>query len=138
MTLKSQMTADVASVFLDTDDFGESVTFTPNGAATSFACTVVPGDVDAGFGATPSGEADRRLCPFFASLAALRAGILGIESAVRDPQRLDSITFASGAFAGTWIVERCVADADDGVMVYARLDDRFEVAGGGVLAGVGG
>lgn len=135
MTLKADMAADVAALFLNTDDFAESVTFTPNGAASGFTCSVVPGDVDAGFGAAPSGQADRRLCPFFASLAALRAGILGIELAVRDPTRLDTITFASGAFAGTWIVERCVPDADDGVMVYARLDDHFEIAAPGVMGG---
>jgi hypothetical protein len=137
MTLKTQMAADVAAVFLETTEFAETATYTPNGAVSGFSCAVVPNDVDPGFGTTPSGIADRRLCPFFASLAALRAGILGIELAVRDPLRLDTLTFASGAYAGIWIVERFAADGEDGVTLYAHQDVRHQVAGAGVIGASG-
>lgn len=138
MTLKANMAADLTALFLNTDEFADTGTYTPNGAATGFAVTLVPGDVDESFLPTPSGEADRRMAAFTGVLSLLRAGILGIEGTVRDPRRLDSFAIATGAYAGTWVVERYSADLGGGVILYARYEQRHQVAAEGVVSGSGG
>jgi hypothetical protein len=138
MTLKTDMAADLTAIFLNTDEFADTATYTPNGAASGFSVTLLPGDIDESFLPTASGEADRRMAPFTGVLSLLRAGILAIEGTVRDPRRLDSFVIASGAYAGTWVVERYSADLGGGVILYARYEQRHQVAGDGVLAGGGG
>jgi hypothetical protein len=138
MTLKTDMAADLTAIFLNTGEFADTATYTPNGAASSFTVTLVPGDIDESFLPTPSGEADRRMAQFTGVLSLLRAGILGIEGTVRDPRRLDSFVIASGAYAGTWVVERYSADLGGGVLLYARYEQRHQVAGTGVVSGSGG
>ena len=137
MTLKSDMAADLTALFLNTDEFADTASYTPNGAATSFSVTLVPGDIDESFLPTESGEADRRMAPFVGVLSLLRAGILAIEGTVRDPRRLDSFVIASGAYAGTWVVERYAADLGGGVTLYARYEQRHQVAAEGLI-GSGG
>lgn len=136
MTLKSDMAADVLSVFLATDDFAETATFLPAESLTGFACTVLPGDVEEGFVDVASGTADQRRLLFVGARAPLRTGILGIEGAERDPRRGDRLTFATGVYLGTWFIERVAVDNGGGIGLYGRCETRHEVAGD--IAGDGG
>lgn len=133
MTLKTQMAADLTALFLNTAEFADTATYTPNGAASGFSVTLVPGDVDESFLPTASGEADRRMAQFIGVLSLIRTGILAIEGTVRDPRRLDSFVIASGAYAGTWVVERYAADLGGGVSLWARYEQHHQVAASGTL-----
>jgi hypothetical protein len=141
MTLKSQMAADLTALFLNTDEFAESTTYTPNGTAigatTTFSLNVVPGDIDPAFLPTVSGEQDQRTAQFVAVLSLVQAGIATVEGSSRDPRRGDSLVIASGAYAGTWIVERQWADLGGGVALFVRQAVRNQIAGAGVI-GTGG
>lgn len=138
MTLKTDMAADLSDVFLNTDEFADTATYTPNGASTTFSATLVPGDVEESMLPAPSGEADRRLVQFTGSLALLRAGILVVEGTVRDPRRLDSFVIASGACAGTWVVERVSPDLGGGVILFSRYEQHHQIAAEGVVTTGGG
>ncbi len=138
MTLKTQMAADLTALFLNTDEFADTGTYTPNGAASGFSVTLAPGDIDESFLPTPSGQADRRMAAFTGVLSLIRAGILVIEGTVRDPRRLDSFVISSGPYAGTWVVERYSADLGGGVILYARFEQHDQIAAEGVVSGGGG
>ncbi len=142
MTLKSDMAADLTSLFLDTNEFAEDVTYYPNGtpltATVSFALKAVPGDVAEAFLATASGEADQRLAQFTAVLSLIQAGILVVEGTSRDPRRGDYLVVASGAYAGTWVVTGIALDLGGGATLSCRFEQRNQVAGAGVVQSGGG
>ncbi len=143
MTLKTDMAADLTALFMDTDEFADTAAYTPNGtptvpATTTFSLAVVPGDVDPAYLPTVSGQAEQRTAQFIAVLSLIRAGILVVEGTARDPRRGDSLVFASGAYSGTWVVERFWSDLGGGVTLYCVAAVRNQVAGDGVIESGGG
>lgn len=138
MTFKDDMAADLAAVMINTSDFAEAVTYTPNGTAvgvpTTFALDAVPGDIEPAFLATTSGEAEQRLAQFVAVRTAVRAGILTIEGTVRDPRRGDRLTVAAGGYAGTWTIERMWADLGGAVVLFGRFEVHNQFSGDGMIA----
>lgn len=137
MTFRDDMATDLSEVFLDTDDFAETAAFMPAEALTSFACTVTPGDVEQGFVDVHSGTANQLRALFVGIRATLRTGIAAIEAGVaRDPRRGDRLVFASGAYIGTWFIERVSVDNGGAISMYGRCETRHEVAGD--VAGEGG
>jgi hypothetical protein len=142
VTLKTQMAADLTALFLNTDEFADAATYTPNGTAisatTTFSLNLVPGDVDPSFLPTVSGQQEQRAAQFVAVLSLVQAGILVVEGTSRDPRRGDSFVIASGAYDGTWLIERVWADIGGGVTFFARQALRNQIAGVGLIEQGGG
>lgn len=111
MSLKDQM-ADDLTVFLNTDEFADTVTFYPKGDLVGFSCKVTFADPIPSLATMDIGLEDRRPVNALASQAVLRAGILASTSTARDPAYGDKLVAASGGYAGTWIVR--TAQPDDG------------------------
>lgn len=130
MTFKTDMAADVLAVFLEEDDFAEAATFMPQESLTGFACVVTPGDIEEGFPEVGSGRANQLRAPFVGDRAALRTAIGVIEAGVpRDPRRGDRLVFASGAYLGTWMLERVANDVGGAITMFGRCETRNEVSG---------
>ena len=122
------MIADVASLFLVTDDFAIAGTFSVPGLSGSFAVKVVMGE---GSGAlnTDMGVSDRMTVQAVLDRAVVQAGTLALLGAARDPQLGDLVTIASGALTGTWVVQRCTPD-EGGALVCEAVRSDYIAPGG--------
>jgi hypothetical protein len=129
MTLADQMAADLANVFLSTSEFAISSTFLPGTDTTGFTLTVVPGDEQPAMIQIMEGQEVSRTARFLAKLSTVRAGIATRLGTARDPIRADRIVIASGADAGTWLVQTVTPDLGDGVQMDCRWSDRRALGG---------
>lgn len=118
MTLKDQMANDLTDVFLNTDDFADDATYFVKGSTVAgFPCTLVIGDPQPGFVQIDGGQEDRRPATAVAQRSALRTGIEAITGVARDPVKGDYLTIATGAYAGTWTVDRAQGDEGDAMQL---------------------
>lgn len=134
MSLKTDMADDLTTVFLDVNDHADACTYYPDGDNTGFAATLVMGPSSEAFIVQPrrNGIDDQTRADGFGSLAALRTGILARLGTVRDPRHGDRLTFASGAYAGTWLVQRVSPDGADGMLLGLQRDQVNTDAGADV------
>lgn len=128
MTLQTIMAADIASLFLATDDFAQTGTFSVPGVSGSFAVSVLMGD-GTGLLNTGAGLSDRMTVQAVLSRATVQAGTLALLGAARDPQIGDLIIIASGNLAGTWIIQRCTPD-EGGALVCESIRSDYLAPGG--------
>jgi hypothetical protein len=135
MTLKDQMQGDITRVFLNTNEFADSATFTPkNPSAAGFACIVQIGDPAPQMVQIATGVEDRRPAEALASRTALRAGILASISVARDPMRGDFLTVPSGAYVGVWEVSTVHSDQGDGMVLALVWSKHYAPGGQGARA----
>lgn len=127
MTFKDDMIDDM-DVFINDDEFGQTATYLPRakaaGTGNMFAINVTFGDPDPNVLMVQAGQVTERTARILVSLADVRAGLLAVESAARDPVRGDRIVIASGADAGTWVVQDSVPDIGGGCQLNCRLADQ--------------
>ena len=127
------MDADVSACFLNVQDFGQSATYAARNGATPFACTVMPTDPNPSIMQISQGIEDRRESRFLGSRTALRAGILADLGTVRDPARGDTVTIASGADAGEWVVRTVTLDFGGGAMLDCIQSDLYSLGASGAI-----
>lgn len=129
MSLRDLMADDLVGVLLDEEAFAEPCTYQPqDDSATSFAVVLAVGDVTDQMLAIASGRADQQQISATGSLAVLRAGISAATGVERDPIHGDTVAFASGAYAGTWVVLTVSVDQGGGVVMQLRQETRHEAA----------
>ena len=103
MTLREQMAADVAGVFLNDEEHAESVTYTPaNGVARTITAIV---NEDGGLEDQDGRLADR----IYAWVFVARSGTTGID----DPQVNDTLAVTRGGEEVRFTYAGGVSDADD-------------------------
>lgn len=138
MTLKQQMAADITNVFLNVGEFGENVTYFPNGQASGFAAIVCCGDVSDQVMVVDQGENDRQRMMVLGLLATLVSGIQTITGNLRNPRRGDWIQFVSGAsdpsLVGTWTIESANVDNGGGVNMQLVKEHRQVAGSKGAIA----
>jgi len=119
MTLKTQIAADVAAVFLQTDDFAETVTYTPvGGAGASMTVLFFPDPMS--MIDLPDGNKQATL-----------AAVYVAETDVVTPQRGDQVTRTNPASVSeTWRVD--VWQEEDGMwLMTCKFYDEREMVGAG-------
>ena len=122
MSFQDDLAADVANVFGNAEEFGQTASYRPRGAATTFNLIVTFGDPDESVQQMQAGQSVDRVVRAMVSLAVVRAGIAVIEVTARDPGRGDLFTIASGADAGTWVVQDAVPDLGGAVQLTVSFD----------------
>lgn len=133
MTLRDQMAADLSRVFLNVDEFAEAALFYPAAGASSFSITLAPADPSDAFAVATAGVDEQRDVQATGRLSLIRAGILAIEGTVRDPARGDLVVFASGVYAGTWVMRSFAADVGDGVVLNLHYEAHHNIAAKGAV-----
>lgn len=129
MSLRDLMADDLVGVLLDEEAFAEACTFLPQDAgATPFDVVLAVGDVTDQMLAIASGRADQQQISVTGRLSVLRAGILASTTVERDPIHGDTVAFASGAYAGTWVVLTVNVDQGNGVVMQLRFESKHEAA----------
>lgn len=97
MTLATQIAADVADVFLNSDDFGETVSYTPvGGSARSIVAVVVtmPSDL--------TQESSHEVAHNFVSVLAAKSASTGIEA----PAKGDTIVWSGRIYSWVGIIHQ--------------------------------
>jgi len=122
MNLFDIIQQDSLAVFHNVNELGQIATFKAGGENPGFSLVVTFGDPDENVAAFNGGQSVDRTAKIFAPRSLIRAGILAIELAERDPVRGDIIVMATGADAGTWIVQDINPDAGDGMQMQCRYD----------------
>lgn len=127
-TLKEQMIADVTNVFLNTGEFAEDVTYTPEGAASGFAAVVCCGDIVDQVILMETGQNDQRRMQVLGLLSALVTGIGTVTGTPANPRKGDHVLFAQGiaspGLVGLWTVESSAEDNGGGVTMWLRYEKR--------------
>lgn len=111
---------DMAAIHADALSLGmaDSVTYT----TTAAVATVITGtfmEMPEPFIHAEGAEVRRRTCQFDCR-----------RSLIADPQKGDTITAASGAYAGVWTVVDCGSADEGGWVLTVRLDDRVKMGTG--------
>jgi len=109
-TLRDLAADDLVNVFGNTDDFAEAATYVPKPSGDQFAVTLCWGDPAPAIVGFPGGEEDRRTEQALGRRATI------IDELGRDPQKGDQLVVASGARAGTWVVQTAQPDEGDGIV----------------------
>lgn len=111
------------NIFLDTEGFGQAALYAPtDSGGSTFAVVVVVGDPVMSEGQQDFGIEVRRVATLYVQKSVVLAGIFGITGTSRDTRRGDSITIASGADAGTWLLQGPPAeDLGDGANLIGVL-----------------
>jgi hypothetical protein len=139
MTLRDAMRGDMDRVFLNTDEFGETVRFRPADALTVFEGGSGPGYFEVPMVLTDPSEQglaglagidDQRGLLAVAKLSALTAGILAATGTQREPRRgdwiiiedADAIDYLDGVGPSTWMVLTCIPDGRDGCTLTLRFE----------------
>jgi hypothetical protein len=134
MSIKTEMDADLGRI-LASDEFDETAEYYPAGLATHFTVRIVVGDITESAAAFDQGTEGTRTAPAVLSLATVRAGLLALEGAARDPKRRDKIVIpAASNNAGTWYVTAPGStDVGGGCKVTIERDDLTRVSGTGAV-----
>ena len=129
MTLKDQMAADLANV-MAADEFDEAGTYFPKNSASSFAVRLVRGDIQGGASVFGEGVEHARTCDAVLIRSVVRAGVLAITGAARDPVREDKITLSDGDW---YVVTPAQMDIGGGLTVQLEFDTFARAAGTGAI-----
>lgn len=134
MNLESLMADDNARVLLNIDDHAQVFVFYPDLQVSGGNVSLVIGPSTEAFVIDSRSIDDQRRVEAHGSLAAIRAVISQVLGAanIRDPRRYDRIVRATGAYAGTWIVQRVTTDNGDGCMLALAMDQPHADAAEGV------
>lgn len=119
MTFKDHMAEDLTNV-MNADEFDEPGEFYPTREGTShFTVRAIRGDITTGASTFDQGTEHTRTCEVILIRSVVRAGILAIEAAERDPRRGDRLTFTDDDDAtAEWVVAAVGAiDVGGGVSV---------------------
>lgn len=133
-TLAQQMAEDWQQL-ANTDDFAVSATITVAEGGVTAALALVPEDQSAAFQFVPSGsQVQARTTRFIGQRSAVIAAIAtALGAAGREPRRGETVTVASGPFAGAWSILSVVGDLGDGIAIQAQLATRFQTAAPGAI-----
>lgn len=129
MSLRDLMNDDLTDVLLDTEDYAEKCTYLPDGGSSAFDVTLAVGDAADQMIALASGRADQMQIGVTGKSSTLRAVILAKTGQTRDPIHGDTVSFASGDYAGTWMVLTHQPDQGGGTVMQLRFESHHEAAG---------
>lgn len=129
MTFQTQMAEDLTKI-LNGDEFEEAGVFYPKNSASSFAVRVVRGDIQTGASSFGDGTQQTRTCEAVLIRSVVRAGILAIAGAARDPVREDKITLSDGDW---YVVAPGAFDVGGGITVQLEFDTFARAAGAGAV-----
>ncbi len=123
MTLKTQMAADLVTVFLNTNDFADAAIYTlreGGSCAITLVIGTVAGSAPAG---VPLGLEQRDTMQGTLSLTKWKAAVATLVPG-RLPIHGDTLTVASGGAAGTYSVQSYNVDNGDGLdLALVQTDD---------------
>ncbi len=111
MSLADDIEDEAAALFLDTADFAIAATYYAGGTGNGVSCNIVVNESDAALSILRESQAETREAIIAASSAIVTA-----------PHRGDTFVVATGANAGTWIVNEPQARDAGIVMLRCRLE----------------
>jgi len=118
---QNMMAADLASTFINIDEFADAALFVLPAPASPFTCNVVVGDGAPSVLSMDAGLEDRRPVTLTGQYSVIFAGILAALGTARLPQRGDRITIATGANAANYEVISSSPDMGDGLTILCAV-----------------
>lgn len=128
---RDQMAEDLANVLLNTDEFAEVGTYTPQGGTGSFALTLALGDSAPATESGDGGVDQGARIPALGVLSVFAAGMTGAGLTGKNPQRGDTWTVASGAMATTYRVDTFMPDSGGGLTFMLVRNDWMTASAAG-------
>jgi hypothetical protein len=130
MTFKDQLAEDLR-LMLNASEVDEPAEYYPEDSSSHFTVRIVRGDIQTGAAAFDQGTEHTRTCEAVLIRSVVRAGILVIESAARDPKRGDKILFTddSDSTAEWFVTGPGSVDVGGGVNVTLQCDDYGDPGG---------
>lgn len=128
MSLRDLMRADVADVFLSTEDLGQTATFTAHKVVGTVDVAVVVGDPQPSVSMVDPAMEEREIVVLFAKRTTMDAALVTLEAAARLPKRGDQLVIATGEDAGTYLVQYANYDSGGGVNITCAVNRLLRVA----------
>lgn len=123
MTLKTQMAADLASVFINSSEFAETGLYQAEGGSTTFSLTGTPGDANPASKQADGGEQQQGTATVTFLKSAFDTGMTAVGLTGKLPVRGDTWTVASGPLAGKWRLDTYDTDIGGALILNLTRSD---------------